>query len=458
MSMTRSRLRAVLCLWAGCFLGLCTAPAVAQHGTVLTGVGPINRSMGGASTAAPLSSAGALYWNPATLSGLNQSELEIGAELLFPHASLGSRVPANTFGPGVPPIDLSGTTKSEDSVYALPTMALSYQVEETPFTFGLGVFAAAGFGLNYPGSFTNPVLTPAPPVGLGFGPIMSQYQVLQIAPAFVVDASDNLSLSLSPILNLGSLQVDPAVFAAPDDANLDTFATYPSATHSRTAWGVGFQLGAYYDAGDWAFGASYKSEQWFDSYRWNTTDELGLPRSIAYRLNLPAIYSIGTSYRGFENLILAADVRYLDYANANGFGDSGFAPNGALQGLGQQSIVAVALGAQYQATDNLSLRIGYSWNENPISSPQSSANVASPLVLQNLLSFGGSYHVSEALTLSLAYTHGFENSVTGPLVLPLGSIPGTSVTNTASADMVIVGATVRFGCPKYHTAQCPTYR
>ena len=134
------------CLLVAWVLTIAATPAAAQFGPMLSGAGPINRSMGGASTAAPLSASGALFWNPATLSGLESSQLDVGAELLFPHTSLSSSVPANTFGPGVPPVDLSGTTGNEDALFAMPTIALAYRPEESPFTYGLGVFAAAGFG------------------------------------------------------------------------------------------------------------------------------------------------------------------------------------------------------------------------------------------------------------------------------------------------------------------------
>ena len=76
-----------LCLLAGLILASSAAPALAQFGPVMSAAGAANRSMGGASTAAPLSAGGALMWNPATLSGLERSELEVGAELVFPHAS-----------------------------------------------------------------------------------------------------------------------------------------------------------------------------------------------------------------------------------------------------------------------------------------------------------------------------------------------------------------------------------
>src|SRR5436853_2077828 len=83
--------------------------AFAQMGPILTGQGPINRSMGGASTAAPIDSIGALFWNPATTSALPNS-VDIGAELVLPQTRVRSSIPANGFRPGIPPISLSGAT------------------------------------------------------------------------------------------------------------------------------------------------------------------------------------------------------------------------------------------------------------------------------------------------------------------------------------------------------------
>src|SRR5579872_4283332 len=130
------------------------APAHAQIGPILSGTGAVDRSMGGAATAAPLSAAGALFWNPATMSGLGRSELEAGAELLFPHTQASSRISASALGPGIPPIGLEGQTDSDTGAVALPTIGLVYLPEGSDLSFGLGIFALAGFGVNYSGSAT----------------------------------------------------------------------------------------------------------------------------------------------------------------------------------------------------------------------------------------------------------------------------------------------------------------
>src|SRR5215471_16743720 len=172
--------RLALALVAAAALAL---PARAEIGFLLTGVGPVNRSMGGASVAAPLDATGALYWNPATLSGLPRSEIDFGLELLYSSSVLSSEVAPGSFGPGLPAGPLAGSTRGDAGAFPLPSFGFSYHAEETPLTFGLGVFAVGGFGSNYPASLTNPILTPQPPLGFGLGAISSELLILQVAPA-----------------------------------------------------------------------------------------------------------------------------------------------------------------------------------------------------------------------------------------------------------------------------------
>ncbi|MGA0040146.1 MAG: hypothetical protein ACO3NZ_09885 [Pirellulales bacterium] len=56
------------------------ATAQAQYGPMMTGAGPIKRSMADASTALPLDTLGAFMWNPATLTGLPNSA-DIGLKI-----------------------------------------------------------------------------------------------------------------------------------------------------------------------------------------------------------------------------------------------------------------------------------------------------------------------------------------------------------------------------------------
>lgn len=422
-----------------------SSAALAQQGLILAGVGPINRSMGGASTAAPIDSAGALYWNPASIVGLERSEMEFGVELLDAHTKLSSSIESGGLGRGFPPADRAGSTDGHAGWFAIPTFGFVYKPECSSLTYGLGIYGIAGFGTNYRQDSSNPFLTPPPPAGIGVGANFSRYQVLQVAPSIALQLTDHLSVGFAPTFDLADLSVDPAYFASPDDANGDTFPTYPSATHSRTNWGIGCQLGLYYTTDScWNFGATIKSPQWFTDFRWNSADELGFHRQLNFDLDLPMIVSCGMSYTGYERWLLAADFRYYDYRNTDGFRSTGYDANGAVVGLGWDSIFAVAFGAQYEWSENVTLRIGYVWNENPIADRNAFFNPVSPNIIQHTLTVGASYKLTDALMLSLAYLHAFENSIEGPQFTAAGPVAGTSIKSNAYVDTVMLGLTVKF--------------
>jgi long-chain fatty acid transport protein len=431
-------------------LGLCTTPARAQFGLAVSGVGPINRSMGGASTAAPLDSAGALYWNSATIGALPTSEMEFGTGFVIPRTTLSSVVPADALGPGTPPIRLGGQrTGGNNGVFAVPVVGLVYKPEESPFTFGMGIFEIGGFGVNYPITRTNPILNPQVPFGLGVGPLFTQLQLFQFSPTVAVQVTDELYVGAAGNIDIGTLYANPALFSPPFviASPRGPLPIYPSALQGRNRFGGGFQLGVYYIASEsWSFGGSFSSPQWFERYTYNSENPTnGNPSSPKFTLDFPLQASIGLAYRGFDRMLVASDFRYLDYRHTDGFRRGGFEPNGAVAGLGWQSIFAYALGMQYQWTDSCSTRIGYTFSMNPIGPALTSLNVGSPTIIMHTLAIGGSYNVTKALKLSLTYAHDFQNAISGPLIEPLvGAIPGTRVRTATAVDSVYAGATVAF--------------
>jgi len=198
-------------------LGLWAAPgpARAQFGLAAAGVGPINRSMGGAATAAPLDAAGALYWNPATIGALEQSEMEFGNAIAIPRATLSSRLPAGSLGMGLPANSMAGNTGSNSGVFLAPAVGIVYNPTDSPWTYGLGIFAIGGFAVNYPASRTNPILSPQFPFGTGVGPLFTQLQLAQFTPTVSLKVTERLYLGASATIDVGNLSTNPASFHAP---------------------------------------------------------------------------------------------------------------------------------------------------------------------------------------------------------------------------------------------------
>jgi long-chain fatty acid transport protein len=424
---------------------ICQQSASAQIGALLNGVGPINRSMSGASTAAPLDTLGAFQWNPATITAL-PSSADFSLEMMLPHANLASSISPGALGGGFPPVPLSGSNKSDSGVFPLPSFGVVYQPDESAVTYGLGIMSVGGFSANFPGSLTNPITTAPPPNGLGVGPIFAQYQLVQVVPTVAVQLTDRLSVGFSPIVDLAGLSADPGFLAAPDDANGDGHFTYPPLNHGRFQWGAGFQVGAFYvTEARWQFGASFKSTQWFRNFDYNSQNEIGQPRTIQLGVDAPMVVSVGVGYTGFDRFLIALDARYLDYHNTRPLGPAGFTPTGAVSGLGWDNVFALGTGVQYQATEAFSVRAGYSYNTNPIPSKNTFFNIMTPLIIQHGVTVGASYCLTQSFKVSLAYAHYFQNSISGPFVSPaFGPLAGTNVTAKASADAITAGATFAY--------------
>ncbi|MCA9259487.1 MAG: outer membrane protein transport protein, partial [Planctomycetales bacterium] len=256
-------------LWAT-VLG--SATSFAQMGHMLDAVGPVNQSMGGAGVALPLDAIGALHWNPASITALPSSEMGFGFMGFAPETELSSRVDPGAFGPGAPPATMQGSTKSDTDINPIPSLAVVQCRHDSPWCFGLGGYAIGGFGVDFPTSSTNPILTPQPPSGgVGFGSIYSQFQLMQFCPTVAYRTQSGLSLGFAPTFNWASLAITPFSAATPNGDG-----SYPSGAQADSAWGLGFQLGVFYEAPcrPWNFGFSYKSPQWFETFEINSADEL----------------------------------------------------------------------------------------------------------------------------------------------------------------------------------------
>lgn len=406
-------------------LGFSSVPSVLAQGVYIPAAGPVHRGMAGASTAAPTDAIGALYWNPATISAMDHSELGFGVDVIFADHHVGSSVGA-----------VSGTSSGEAGAVPVPQVGWVHHLDGTPFTLGLGVHGVAGFKTNIPGDASNPLLA-APPAG--FGTLSAEAAFLQLAPVLSTMVTDQLTVAVGPIVTAAQIGLDPFVLDTPN-AN----GEYASGQASRYHWGGGAQIGFLYEHNCcWSFGGSVKTPAWMETFRFFGKDENNNPRVLHADIDLPLIVSLGSAYSPSDDTLFALDVRFMDYAKADGFGDTAVFDAGRLNGLDWSSVFSVAFGAQKELSDRWTVRGGYQFNQNPIRNSESIFNAASPLIYQHVIAAGGSLHLSPSTSLNLAYWFMPENERTGPMVLPTGTVPNSSVTNTLSVHHVSFGISVR---------------
>jgi long-chain fatty acid transport protein len=413
---------------------LAVPQAAHAQGLQLYGIGPVNRSMGGAATAAPLEAIGALHYNPATLTAL-PNQLSVGAEVVTPIVNLRSSF-----------LGRSGETDSDSGWAAIPAIGLSFKPNpEGPYTVGFGLFGVAGYSVNFPASTTNPILFPQVPTATtptpGFGNIFADVSLLQLAPTLAMQVTDHLSVAAGPTIMAGRLISSPFAFTPPN-AN-----GYPVGTGTQFAWGLGFQVGAYYTGDNCVnWGASFKSPQWFQDFRYHGVDATGLPRDFTFGLDYPMIISLGTSYTGIQNWLFACDVRYFDWANSTDTPgkDAAIAANGEVLGLGWESTWSISFGTQYKLSDMMSVRAGYAYSQSPITDDNAGINVGSPIILKQSLNLGATINLSKGLSTHMAYYYSPVNEVSGPFASPAGPVAGSNANYRVSAHGISVGMTANF--------------
>jgi len=224
--------------------------------------------------------------------------------------------------------------------------------------------------------------------------------------------------------------MDPAFFG-PRNEN----GTFPPASGSRPAWGVGFQTGFVFqtDVG-LNLGASYRSKGWLETFPFNSKDETGRGQDLELEMEIPQIISAGIAYEGWESARFALDVRHLDYGGAALFGDP--VPEG---GVGWESIFAVAFGAQIDLSQDFTAQAGYVYNENPIPSAATLFNTQLPAIQQHQISGGLSHRLNDVLTVDMGLLYSPKATLEGTLI----ELPGAGVKLEQSLFSLLLGTRLR---------------
>jgi len=426
-----------------CFIIFSTV-AFSQAGHIMQGVGAVNMSMGGASTAQPLDISGALQWNPAAISVFNDKIIKFDIGLFFSSPQLYSTVPEFN-STGQPTGNYySGTTKDDRGVSPMPALAMVWGKEDSRHTFGASVFGISGFGVTFPESTTNPINMPQS-MG-GFGRIESDYMLMQIGFTWAYELSDKLSIGVEPTFNYAALQLMPNPTANPSQAG------YPT-TNKASATGFGGQIGLFYDSKTgFKAGISYKTPQYLSDLEFKNTYLDNSTGTNKFNMDYPAIASFGLGYSK-SDFDIAVDYRIVDYKNTDGFSETGWTQTASVKGFGWDNISILSAGIQYKGINKLPLRVGYTYSSNPINSDVTFFNIPATAIIKNAFQFGFSYVANSNFSLDAVYHHGSSDGKTsGPLLNPMfasssnpyGAIPGSDVSYDMSTDLIMVGLTYTF--------------
>lgn len=392
-----------------CSMVVGAGSALATNGDNLMGVGPVSRAMGGVGIAMPQDSVTAIFQNPAALGACpcgSQSESIFGATLFDPTVTARITMPTME-GP------VTMTAESEGQPYVIPAIGVTMSLNDE-WRIGVGAYGVSGLGVDYRNNGWDLDGNP----GNGYeGDIYTKLEIMKFAGMASYQMTEALALGAS--LN-GTYN------------NLD-FEQGGSHDYS-----FGGQIGALFNlTPSVAIGATYRTaEKATHEMVYNFDAFMGDTMQDDLTLEAPASAGIGIAVKPTKALVVEFDVRYLDWANAEGYDDFDW-----------NSQWVFAIGAQLQTTEKLILRCGFNYGESPVEEhndwdPQGVTMVQGnavptfgyemlrvigfPAIVESHATVGAGYQVTPDFSIHFGYMHAFENTISetsagGPMAITLES-------------------------------------
>ena len=384
----------------------------ATNGYFSHGYGVRVQGLAGAGTAVYFSPIAATY-NPASLAYLGNS-YDITLSLFSPSRKYTISGAPSGF-PGTFPLT-PGEVESDNSMFLMPTLAANWKLDDQS-AIGVAIYGNGGMNTEYPTkTFNNPQAPVTEPTGVN----MAQ---LFLSVSYSRSLGDVGALGLSVIgayqyfeayglQAFGGFSADPTKLT---DNDLDN------------AMGFGFRIGYLKEFGDFAFGASYQSKINMGEFE----DYAGLFAEEG-DFDVPASWNIGISYKVSDKLQLVADFQQILYSTVNsvankfdpasmspvlpdGTTNPGFKPLGSenASGFGWEDMSIFKFGIQYMASEDWTLRGGFSFGNNPIEETEVMFNILAPGVIEQHASLGFSKKMGDN-ELSFFATYALPSSVKGP--------------------------------------------
>lgn len=371
---------------ATALLGAVALPAAATNGMNLEAYGAKAGGMGGASFAHENGNS-ALMNNPATL-GLREqgSSLGLGLTLLQPDVATSMNHPQ------------AGrmTAKSGGDAYWMPSLSLIRKAGR--LTYGAGVLAQGGMGTEYGSqSFLSN--------GTGL-PMRSEVGFGRLMMPLAYNVSDQFTLAGQVDYVWASMDVQMLM---PDGSGHVDFSNRSDFSGRASGNGWAFKLGAHYKASDaLAFGAAYHSKTDIGDLEGSGSFTLlpgGMQIPTRFRVvdfQWPQTYGVGVAWQASPAVLLAADVKRLEWSGSMkdfrlGMNMGGGWQVGAMPQNWKDQTVFM-LGAQYMVAQGVALRAGVNRASNPV--PDATLNPLFPATVTTHYTMGIGWNLGGGHTLA----------------------------------------------------------
>ena len=392
-----------------CFTFLLTIPLFATDGYFSVGYGAMSKGMGGVGVS--LYHVSLINGNPAGNVFLG-NQYSIGVAIFNPNREY--TITGNPSGmPGTFGL-VPGTVESESKVFVVPNIGANWSLGDN-HAFGIALYGNGGMNTNYPTrTFYDQSIEST---GVNLAQLFASF-------TYSIRLIDQVSAGISAITAY-------QWFAAEGLSNFANFSSDPARltnNDSDNSFGFGGKIGVMANLTDQlVFGASYQSKilmAEFDDYAGLFAEEGDF--------DIPAAWTVGLSY-DLEPVTLAFDLKQILYSGVNavsnpmdvmsnapadqmGNPNPNFQPLGTENGwgFGWEDMTVYKFGIELEASQNLTLRGGYSYGKSPVPESEVLFNILAPGVIENHVTFGLSNAVgNQGNKVHLSLNYAFNNTVSG---------------------------------------------
>jgi long-chain fatty acid transport protein len=412
-----------------------TSTAFATNGYFLPGSGWRSQGMGGVGIAYGRDTL-SIAANPANIVNIGmRGDMGFAIFNAERYAGVGRSAGQNS------PFGFNSSSESDAKYFIVPEMGVSMPLTESVYA-GFAVIGA-GLGTNYPGNFFSIKIGNTThqrrdePIGVE----MFQMQIpltlgYKLNETHSFGAALMLAATRFRAYGLGAFQG----FDEPPPNGFDFPITSDPAHLTDQgfdySYGAGFKLGwlGSFMEDKVTLGLAYTSRAYmtkFDKYRGLFAEQGDF--------DIPENYGIGIAIKPMKNLVVAADIFRINYADIPAIGnrgpgtvvgtyDSTTAPSGVPSiansiyelgndqgmGFGWTNMTVYKLGMQYGVNQRLQLRAGLNYGESPIPDDQITFNTLAPATVERHYSVGFTYRASDVLEVTGTYMYVASNSQHSP--------------------------------------------
>jgi long-chain fatty acid transport protein len=273
----------------------------------------------------------AIYYNPAGITQLKGSYVQFGAHSIAVNSEYTSG--ANQY-------------KTEWELQAVPQLYYTVGLKDKPFTFGLGIYAPYGLGLEWPDNTS--FITAAHEGRLLY---------VNVNPVLAWQVNEQLSIAFGPSFNYSKVKLRQGI-TGPGDEFKFIGDDFDYSLHAGVRWQPHEQ---------WAFGATYHSASTMNYHGKSTFSPYSPPQGTSAEVDFPQFVMAGVSYRPTPRWNVEVGIDWTDWDTLNTIVFKGTASGDIPFPLNWQSSFMYHAGASYYFDNPYYVSAGYFFSENSTS-------------------------------------------------------------------------------------------